>query len=135
MMTTETTTQVEISITITKTAAMQTKIVTVKDTTIIVTREAKEATVVMTGKKEIAIALVSKASHIMWRKSTVALAPDVRVATAAAFQAAAALVLVLCQMTAREVTTSTMWRTLMWTWMKKRYPHLVSLIQPSSAGY
>eukprot|EP00957_Ditylum_brightwellii_P162661 12386561-Ditylum_brightwellii.AAC.1 len=89
---------------------MPTNIITVIDVTIIMTREAKEATVVMTGKKEIVIVLVTKASHIMWRKSAVALAPDLSVAaavavtlqTAASFQAAAALVLVLCQTTARE---------------------------------
>eukprot|EP00957_Ditylum_brightwellii_P195259 14875280-Ditylum_brightwellii.AAC.1 len=64
----------------------------------------------MTGKKEIVIVLVTKASHNMWRKITVALAPDLRVAAAVAatLQAAATfqatvilvLVLVLCQMTA-----------------------------------
>eukprot|EP00957_Ditylum_brightwellii_P118862 9065669-Ditylum_brightwellii.AAC.1 len=75
----------------------------------------------MTGKKEIAIMLVTKASHIMWRKSVVALAPDLRVAVAvtAALQATVAPVLALCQMTAREVTTTTMWRTPTWTWMKE----------------
>eukprot|EP00957_Ditylum_brightwellii_P025819 1953316-Ditylum_brightwellii.AAC.1 len=68
---------------------------------IIMTKEVKEATVVMIGKKEIAIVLITRASHIMWRRSTVALTPDPRVAAAlpaaATFQAAAALVLVLCQ--------------------------------------
>eukprot|EP00957_Ditylum_brightwellii_P076804 5838366-Ditylum_brightwellii.AAC.1 len=95
--------------------------------TIIVTREAKEATVMMTVKKEITIMLVTKASQIMWRKSTVALAPDLRVAatiavalqTAASFQAVAALVLILCQTTAKKVMTITMWRTPTWTWMKE----------------
>eukprot|EP00957_Ditylum_brightwellii_P097625 7434659-Ditylum_brightwellii.AAC.1 len=61
----------------------------------------------MTGEKEIAIVLVTKVSHTMWRKSTVTLTPDLRVAaavaaallTTAAFQAVAALVLVLCQTT------------------------------------
>eukprot|EP00957_Ditylum_brightwellii_P007517 568498-Ditylum_brightwellii.AAC.1 len=66
--------------------------------TIIVTREAKEATVVMTGEKEIAIVLVTKTSRIMRRRSTVALAPNLSVT--ATLQAAAALVLILCQTTA-----------------------------------
>eukprot|EP00957_Ditylum_brightwellii_P058521 4437484-Ditylum_brightwellii.AAC.1 len=87
------------------------------------TREAKEATVMMTGKKEISIMLITKASHTMWRKSTVALAPNLRVAVtvafqaAATFQAAAALVLVfaLCQITASKVMTITMLRTPTWT--------------------
>eukprot|EP00957_Ditylum_brightwellii_P001068 84660-Ditylum_brightwellii.AAC.1 len=57
MTTTNTTIQAEIAIMITEAAAMQTKIVRVIDVTIIVTRETKEATVVMTGKKEIAIML------------------------------------------------------------------------------
>eukprot|EP00957_Ditylum_brightwellii_P009287 702834-Ditylum_brightwellii.AAC.1 len=78
MTTAETTTQAEIAITIAEAAGMQTQIVTVIDTTIIVTREAEEAIVVMTGKKEIAIVLVTKASHTMWRKSAVALTPDLR---------------------------------------------------------
>eukprot|EP00957_Ditylum_brightwellii_P038923 2941088-Ditylum_brightwellii.AAC.1 len=65
MTTTKTTTQAEIAIMIAKAAVMQIKIVTVIDVTIIVTREAKEATVVMTGKKEITIVLVTKASHTM----------------------------------------------------------------------
>eukprot|EP00957_Ditylum_brightwellii_P127524 9725164-Ditylum_brightwellii.AAC.1 len=64
----------------------------------------------MTGKKEIAIVLVTKASHIMWRKSVIALAPDLRVAATvtatlqalATFQATAAPVLALCQTTSRE---------------------------------
>eukprot|EP00957_Ditylum_brightwellii_P004319 327775-Ditylum_brightwellii.AAC.1 len=56
--------------------------VTLIDVTIIVTRETKEAAVVMTGKEEIVILLVIKASHTMWRKSIVALAPDPRVAVA-----------------------------------------------------
>eukprot|EP00957_Ditylum_brightwellii_P130116 9924746-Ditylum_brightwellii.AAC.1 len=110
MMTANTTTQAEIAITTTKAAAMPTKIVTVIDVTIIMIREAKEATVVMTGEKEIAIVLVTKTSHIMWRKSTVALAPDLKVSAAIAatiqatadFQAAAAPVLALCQTTASE---------------------------------
>eukprot|EP00957_Ditylum_brightwellii_P084020 6387173-Ditylum_brightwellii.AAC.1 len=61
------------------------------------TKEVEEATVVMIGEKEIAIVLVTGASHIMWRRSTVALdlALDLRVA--AALPAAAALVLALCQ--------------------------------------
>eukprot|EP00957_Ditylum_brightwellii_P069910 5309023-Ditylum_brightwellii.AAC.1 len=76
MTTAKTTTQAEIAITIAKAEAMQTKIVTVIDMTIIMTREAKEATVVMIGKKEIAIVPVTKASHTTWRKSAVALAPN-----------------------------------------------------------
>eukprot|EP00957_Ditylum_brightwellii_P114438 8724640-Ditylum_brightwellii.AAC.1 len=87
---------------------MQTNIVTVIDVTIIVTRETKEATVMITGKKKISIVLVTKASHTMWRKSAVAPAPNLRVTAAvkaalqaaAAFQAAATLVLVLCQIPA-----------------------------------
>eukprot|EP00957_Ditylum_brightwellii_P049199 3732928-Ditylum_brightwellii.AAC.1 len=77
------------------------------------TKEVKEATVVMIGEKEIAIVLVTRASHIMGRRSTVALALalDLRVATAfpaaAAFQAAATLVLALCQVTARGAMTTT----------------------------
>eukprot|EP00957_Ditylum_brightwellii_P009682 729598-Ditylum_brightwellii.AAC.1 len=75
------------------------------------TKEVEEATVVMIGKKEIVIVLVTRASHIMWKKSTVALALALRVAAAlpaaAAFQAASALVLALCQVTARGATTTT----------------------------
>eukprot|EP00957_Ditylum_brightwellii_P088001 6702405-Ditylum_brightwellii.AAC.1 len=112
MTTTKTTTQAEITIAIAKAAVMPTKMVTVIDMTIM-TRDAKETTVMMTGKKEIAIVLVTTASHIMWRKSTVALAPNLRATAAiavalqvpAAFQAAADLVLVFCQTTAREVMT------------------------------
>eukprot|EP00957_Ditylum_brightwellii_P003416 258830-Ditylum_brightwellii.AAC.1 len=126
-MTAKTTTQAEIAITTSKAAAMPIKIVTVIDVTIIMTREAKEATVVMRGKKEIAIVLVTKASHIIWRKSAVTLAPALRVVAAAAvalqataaFQATAALIIVLCQMTAREVMKITMWRSPIWTWMKE----------------
>eukprot|EP00957_Ditylum_brightwellii_P186283 14181981-Ditylum_brightwellii.AAC.1 len=61
------------------------------------TKEVKEAMVVMIGKMEIAIMLVTRASHIMWRRSTVslALALDLRVAAAlpaaATFRAAATL--------------------------------------------
>eukprot|EP00957_Ditylum_brightwellii_P082463 6269788-Ditylum_brightwellii.AAC.1 len=51
-------------------AAMPTNLVTL----INMTKEVEEATVVMIGKKEIAIVLVTMASHIMWRRSTVALA-------------------------------------------------------------
>eukprot|EP00957_Ditylum_brightwellii_P161935 12329514-Ditylum_brightwellii.AAC.1 len=137
MMTTKTTIQTEISITTAKAAAMPTKTVTVIDVTIIMTREAKEATVVMTDKKEIVIMLVTNVSHIMWRKSAIALAPALRVvaAVAVALQATAALVLVLCQMTAREVMKITMWRAPTWIWMKERYLHLVTLIQPNSVEY
>eukprot|EP00957_Ditylum_brightwellii_P202437 15330174-Ditylum_brightwellii.AAC.1 len=143
MITAKTTTQAGTAITITKAAAMQAKIVTVIDTTIIVTREAKEATVVMTGKKEITIVLVTKASHTMWRKSVVALAPNLRVAAtvtvtlqaAANFQATVALILVLCQTTASKVMTITMRRTPTWTWIKERYLHLATPIQPNSVGY
>eukprot|EP00957_Ditylum_brightwellii_P164119 12495833-Ditylum_brightwellii.AAC.1 len=102
---------------------MPTKIVTVIDVTIIVTREANEATAVMIGEKEIAIGLITKASHTMWRKSTVTLAPDLRVAVtvavalqaAAAFQGTAALNLILCQTTTSKVMAITMWRTPAWT--------------------
>eukprot|EP00957_Ditylum_brightwellii_P020834 1571136-Ditylum_brightwellii.AAC.1 len=79
---------------------MQTKIVTVIDVTVIMIREAKEATVVMTGKKEITIVLVTKASHTMWRKSAVTLAPNLRVAAAVAAVLQATAALVLCQTTA-----------------------------------
>eukprot|EP00957_Ditylum_brightwellii_P206568 15349035-Ditylum_brightwellii.AAC.1 len=82
MTTVKTTTQAEIAIMTTKAAAMQTKFITVIGMTIIVTREAKEVAVAMTGKKEIAIMLVTKASCTIWRKSTVDLAPNLRVATA-----------------------------------------------------
>eukprot|EP00957_Ditylum_brightwellii_P104402 7951423-Ditylum_brightwellii.AAC.1 len=61
------------------------------------TKEVEEATVMITGKKEISIVLVTRASHIMWRRSTVALTLALNLRVAAAFQAAAALVLVLCQ--------------------------------------
>eukprot|EP00957_Ditylum_brightwellii_P102540 7815021-Ditylum_brightwellii.AAC.2 len=116
MTATKTTTQIEIAIMTAKAASMQTKIVTVIDVTITVTREVKKATVVMTGKKEITIALVTKVSHTMWRKSAVTLAPNLRVTAAvtaaiqaaATFQATAALVLVLCQMAASKVKTTTM---------------------------
>eukprot|EP00957_Ditylum_brightwellii_P044667 3386485-Ditylum_brightwellii.AAC.1 len=122
MTTDKTTTQAEIAITIAEAAAMQTKIVMVIDVTIIVIREAKEVTVVITGKKEIAIVLITKASHTMWRKSAVALAPNLRVVAtvtaalqaAATFQATAALVLVFYQTTASKVMTTTMWRTPTW---------------------
>eukprot|EP00957_Ditylum_brightwellii_P159361 12130286-Ditylum_brightwellii.AAC.1 len=73
--------------------------------------------------------LVTKASHTMWKKNTVTLAPDLRVVVAVAvplqaaatFQAIAALVLVLvlCQLTASKVMTITMWRTPTWAWMKE----------------
>eukprot|EP00957_Ditylum_brightwellii_P020073 1514155-Ditylum_brightwellii.AAC.1 len=62
--------------------------------------------VVMISKKENTSVLVTRASHIMWRRSTVtlALALDLRVVAAlpaaATFQATAALALVLCQVTA-----------------------------------
>eukprot|EP00957_Ditylum_brightwellii_P001318 103594-Ditylum_brightwellii.AAC.1 len=85
------------------------------------TKEVKEAMVVMIGKKEIITVLVTRASHIMWRRSTVTLALvlDLRVAAAlpvaAAFQAAAVLVLVLCQVTARGAMITTIWRTPTWT--------------------
>eukprot|EP00957_Ditylum_brightwellii_P039081 2954025-Ditylum_brightwellii.AAC.1 len=72
----------------------------------------------MTGEKEIAIVLVTKASHTTWRKSAVALAPNLRVAAAVAaalqatatFQVSTALVLILCQTTANKVMTTIMWR-------------------------
>eukprot|EP00957_Ditylum_brightwellii_P171018 13018667-Ditylum_brightwellii.AAC.1 len=121
MTTAKTTTQTEIAITIAKAAAMQTQIVTVIDVTIIVTKEVEEATVMMTGKKEIAIMLVTKASYTTWRKSAVTLAPNLRAidADTAAFQAAATLILILCQSIATKVMTTTMWRTPTWTWMKE----------------
>eukprot|EP00957_Ditylum_brightwellii_P002480 190270-Ditylum_brightwellii.AAC.1 len=105
MTTTKTTTQAEIATMTAKAIAMPTKIVIVIDMTTIVTRKAKEATVVMAGKKEITIMLVIKASHTIWRKSVVVLAPNLRVtATVAAalqatvaFQAAATPIFTLCQ--------------------------------------
>eukprot|EP00957_Ditylum_brightwellii_P199761 15228312-Ditylum_brightwellii.AAC.1 len=67
------------------------------------TKEVKEATVVMIGEKEITIMLVTRASHIMWRRRTVALAlaHDPRVAATLPATAALALVLILalCQVT------------------------------------
>eukprot|EP00957_Ditylum_brightwellii_P135914 10366741-Ditylum_brightwellii.AAC.1 len=57
MTTTKTTTHAKIAIMTAKTAAMPTQFITVIDVTIIMTREAKEETVVMTGEKEIAIVL------------------------------------------------------------------------------
>eukprot|EP00957_Ditylum_brightwellii_P144415 11001292-Ditylum_brightwellii.AAC.1 len=71
----------------------------------------------MTGKKEIASVLVTNVSHNTWRENTIALAPNLGVAAAVAvaFQAAATLVLVLCQMTAIEVMITTMWRIQTWT--------------------
>eukprot|EP00957_Ditylum_brightwellii_P092000 7003984-Ditylum_brightwellii.AAC.1 len=84
MTTAKTTTQAEIAIMIAKAAAMQTKIVTVIGMTIIMTREAKEAIVVMTGKKEISIVLVTKASYTIWGESAVAFTPNLRVAAAVA---------------------------------------------------
>eukprot|EP00957_Ditylum_brightwellii_P003470 262687-Ditylum_brightwellii.AAC.1 len=67
----------------------------------------------MAGKKEIAIVIVTKASHTMWRKSAVALAPNLSVAAAVAvalqatatFQVAATLVPVLCQTAVSKVMT------------------------------
>eukprot|EP00957_Ditylum_brightwellii_P148748 11325053-Ditylum_brightwellii.AAC.1 len=63
------------------------------------TKEFEEATVVMIVKKEIVIVLATRASHIMWRRSTVALALTLtlNLRVAATLPAAAALVLVLCQ--------------------------------------
>eukprot|EP00957_Ditylum_brightwellii_P108153 8251161-Ditylum_brightwellii.AAC.1 len=78
------TTQGEITTTIAKAVAMITKVITVIYMTVILTREAKEATVMMTGKKEISVVLVTNASHTMWRKSAVALAPNLRVAVTVA---------------------------------------------------
>eukprot|EP00957_Ditylum_brightwellii_P118475 9035811-Ditylum_brightwellii.AAC.1 len=88
---------------ITEAAAMPANLITLTS----MTKEFEEAMVVMIGNNEIAIMLVTRASHIMWRRSTVALplALDMRVAAAlpaaAAFQAAATLILILCQVTAR----------------------------------
>eukprot|EP00957_Ditylum_brightwellii_P029490 2228974-Ditylum_brightwellii.AAC.1 len=60
-----------------------------------ITKKVKEATVVMIGKRGIVIVLVTRASHIMWRRNKVALALNLRVAAAlpaaATFQATAAL--------------------------------------------
>eukprot|EP00957_Ditylum_brightwellii_P207080 15351387-Ditylum_brightwellii.AAC.2 len=84
-------TQVEITTVTAKAAAMPTTIFTVIDMTITMTREAKEATVMMTSKEGIAIVMAVKASHSMWRKSIVALALDPRAAVAVTFQVAATL--------------------------------------------
>eukprot|EP00957_Ditylum_brightwellii_P104661 7975664-Ditylum_brightwellii.AAC.2 len=98
------------------TAAMSTKIITSIDLTIIVIREAKEVTIMMTGKEEVAIVLAIKVKHIMWRKhvTALALAPRVAVIVTAALQAAAvfqtdfAFALALAQMKASKVMTITM---------------------------
>eukprot|EP00957_Ditylum_brightwellii_P039086 2954547-Ditylum_brightwellii.AAC.1 len=111
------------------------------DMTIIMTREAKEATVMMTSKKEIAIMLAIKASHTMWTKGIVTLVPNPRVAVAAAlqvtatFQAADALVLALIQMKISVVKIITMWRNSTWTLMRERYLQPVTLIRPSNIEY
>eukprot|EP00957_Ditylum_brightwellii_P135930 10367544-Ditylum_brightwellii.AAC.1 len=101
MMTAGTIIQEGIETMIAKAATMSANLVTLTSMSIIMTKEIEEATVVMIGKKEITIVLATRASHIMWKRSTVALAPNPRVAAAlpaaAAFQATAALVLVLCQ--------------------------------------
>eukprot|EP00957_Ditylum_brightwellii_P111541 8507832-Ditylum_brightwellii.AAC.2 len=73
-------TQAEIATVTTEAAAIPIKIITAIDMAIIVTRKAKEVTVTMTGKEKINIVLTIKASHIMWRKSMVSLAPNPRVA-------------------------------------------------------
>eukprot|EP00957_Ditylum_brightwellii_P187045 14244759-Ditylum_brightwellii.AAC.1 len=70
MTTTGTISQEEIKTMIAKAAAMLANLVTLTS----MTKEVKEALVVMIGEKEIAIVLVTRASHIMWRRSTVALA-------------------------------------------------------------
>eukprot|EP00957_Ditylum_brightwellii_P149343 11373801-Ditylum_brightwellii.AAC.1 len=78
--------------------------------------------------------LAIKASHITWKKSVVALAPDSRVAAIVAvtfqaiaafqattnFQAEAALIFALAQMRAREVMAITMWMRPTWTLMMER---------------
>eukprot|EP00957_Ditylum_brightwellii_P065230 4947181-Ditylum_brightwellii.AAC.1 len=119
MTTTRTISQEGIETMIAKAAAMSANLVTLTSMSIIMTKEVKEATVVMIDKKEITIVLVTRASHTMWRRSTVALAPNPRVAATlpatVAFQAAAALVLVLCQVTTRGVMITTMWRIPTWT--------------------
>eukprot|EP00957_Ditylum_brightwellii_P023834 1798299-Ditylum_brightwellii.AAC.1 len=93
---------------------MSKKIVTVIDVTIIVTREAKEATVIMTGKEEIVIVLTVKPSHIMWMKSIVALTSSPRATVAVALQAAAALVFTLTQMKSSKVTIIIVWTNPTW---------------------
>eukprot|EP00957_Ditylum_brightwellii_P123811 9437827-Ditylum_brightwellii.AAC.1 len=104
---------------------MPSKIITLIHVTIIVTREAKEVMVMMTGKEEIIIVLTVKVSHIMWRESVVTLAPNPRTALAVAlqiataFQAAAALVLALTQIKASKVMIITMWTDPTWTPMKE----------------
>eukprot|EP00957_Ditylum_brightwellii_P091053 6932476-Ditylum_brightwellii.AAC.1 len=78
----------------------------------------------------------------MWRKSIVTLAPDPGVAlavvlqTAATFQAAAALVLVLVlfQMTVSTVMMIITWRNPTWTSMKEMYLHPMTLIQQINPG-
>eukprot|EP00957_Ditylum_brightwellii_P143849 10960931-Ditylum_brightwellii.AAC.1 len=80
--------------------------------------------------------LVIKASHIRWRKSVVALTPNLRTAATVTatlqavttLQATAAPVLTLCQTIVSAVMITTMWRTLTWTWMKEMYLHLVKPI-------
>eukprot|EP00957_Ditylum_brightwellii_P156066 11878684-Ditylum_brightwellii.AAC.2 len=119
MTTTGTISQEGIKTMIAKAAAMSANLITLTSMSIIMTKEVKEAMVVMIGKKEIDIVLVTMASHIMWRRSTVTLALNPRVAAtfqaAAAFQAAATLVLILSQVTARGVTITAMWRIPTWT--------------------
>eukprot|EP00957_Ditylum_brightwellii_P162070 12339024-Ditylum_brightwellii.AAC.1 len=119
MITAGTISQQGIETMITKAVAMPASLVTLTSMSIIMTKEVEEATVVMIGKKEIAIMLVTKASHIMWMRSTVVLAPKPRGVAAlpatAAFQASAVLVLALCQGTSRGVTITTIQRTPTWT--------------------
>eukprot|EP00957_Ditylum_brightwellii_P074852 5688356-Ditylum_brightwellii.AAC.1 len=121
MTTSRTTSQEGIKTMIAEAAAMPSNCATL----INMTKEVKDATVMMIGKKEIPIVLVTRDSHIMWRRSTVALAlahnPRVAAAlpAAATFQATAplalVLILVLCQVTARGATITTMWMTPTWT--------------------
>eukprot|EP00957_Ditylum_brightwellii_P127539 9725849-Ditylum_brightwellii.AAC.1 len=88
---------------------MPTKIITVIDVIITMTREAKEVAATTSDKEEIATVVAINASHITWRKHIVALAPDPRdsVIVAVSLQAASTLVLVLplAQMRARSVIT------------------------------
>eukprot|EP00957_Ditylum_brightwellii_P196558 14976741-Ditylum_brightwellii.AAC.1 len=64
----------------TEAAVMPAKSVIATDATIIVTRKAKEITITVAGKEEIATMMTIMASHFMWRKTVVALAPALRAA-------------------------------------------------------
>eukprot|EP00957_Ditylum_brightwellii_P195038 14860551-Ditylum_brightwellii.AAC.1 len=71
MTTTGTISQEGIETMIAEAAAMSANLITLTSMSIIMTKEVEEATVVMIGKKEIAIMLVTRACHIMWRRSTI----------------------------------------------------------------